>query len=70
MNDKAYSDLCKHLDKHVFGAPEAGPILEILRILFTPEEAELAFRTLKDPASRLKHWLELEEIEGNLRGSR
>ena len=42
MNDKAYSDLCKHLDKHVFGAPEAGPILEILRILFTPEEAELA----------------------------
>lgn len=33
------------------------------------EKVEQAFRVLKDPASRLKHWLELEGIAGDLRGS-
>ena len=33
------------------------------------EEAEQAHRLLKDPASRLKHWLELKGVDGDLRGS-
>lgn len=33
------------------------------------EELEQAQRTLKDPASRLKHWLELEGVDGSLRGA-
>lgn len=44
MKEQVYSDLCRHLDKHLLGAPETGPILEILRILFTPEEAELGLK--------------------------
>lgn len=33
------------------------------------EKVEQAHRVLKDPALRLKHWLELEGVPGNLRGS-
>jgi len=33
------------------------------------EELEQAHQILKDPARRLRHWLELEEVSGNLRGS-
>lgn len=37
-----YAKLRAHLDQFVLGAPEAEAILEILRIRFTPEEAEVA----------------------------
>src|SRR5574337_1816680 len=42
MHDDVYSRLRRHLDTFVLGAPEADSILEILRIRFTPEEAETA----------------------------
>jgi len=63
MNEKAYSDLCKHLDKHVFGAPEAGPIHEILRILFKPEEAELALalKPMPEEFSKLAESANMDE---------
>ena len=37
-----YEELRSHLDKTPTGAPEAPEILEILSILFTPEEAKVA----------------------------
>lgn len=42
MHNEVYSKLRRHLDTFVLGAPEADSILEILRIRFTPEEAETA----------------------------
>ena len=37
-----YQKLREKLNAHPSGAPELPEIFEILRILFTPEEAELA----------------------------
>ena len=37
-----YEELREHLDKHPTGAPKAPEILEILSILFSPEEAKVA----------------------------
>ena len=37
-----YERLRQHLDSFVLRAPEGGGILEILRIRFSPEEAEVA----------------------------
>ncbi len=42
MHDEVYSNLQQHLDTFLLGAPAAPSILEILRIRFTPEEAEVA----------------------------
>ena len=42
MTNDVYSKLQKHLDSFVLGAPESDALLEILRIRFTPEEAEVA----------------------------
>jgi electron transport complex protein RnfB len=42
MTEDVYSRLQKHLDTFLLRAPESEAILEILRIRFTPEEAEVA----------------------------
>jgi len=44
MPDETYAALAKHLDKMPIGAPMSEELMEILRILFTPEEAELGSR--------------------------
>ncbi len=41
MADDVYSKLARHLDEMPVGAPMSDELLGILRILFTPEEAEL-----------------------------
>jgi Fe-S-cluster-containing hydrogenase component 2 len=42
MEDDVFVKLRRHLDNFFLRAPEADSILEILRIRFTPEEAEVA----------------------------
>lgn len=42
--DLAYHRLQQRLDRMVTGAPDAPALRAILRLLFTPEEAELAAR--------------------------
>ena len=44
MADDVYLALAEHLDEMPIGAPMSDELLEILRILFTPEEAELGAR--------------------------
>lgn len=41
MAEDVYVKLARHLDEMPVGAPMSDELLEILRILFTPEEAEL-----------------------------
>jgi ferredoxin len=41
MPDDVYEKLAKHLDEMPVGAPMSDELMGILRILFTPEEAEL-----------------------------
>jgi len=41
MHDDVYGKLAQHLDEMPVGAPMSDELLGILRILFTPEEAEL-----------------------------
>jgi electron transport complex protein RnfB len=42
MPDDEYTALIQHLDEMPVGAPMSDELMEILRILYTPEEAELA----------------------------
>lgn len=62
-----YKQLRAKLATHPMGAPEQGSILEILRILFTPEEAAMALHLLFKPtrASDIarRAGLPLEEVE-------
>lgn len=44
MKDEIYLALARHLDGMPVGAPMSAELLEILRILFTPEEARLAVK--------------------------
>ena len=44
MEDEVYRALAEYLDRMPIGAPMSEELLDILRILFTPEEAELAVR--------------------------
>lgn len=44
MKDEVYRALAEHLDRMPVGAPMSAELLEILRVLFTPEEARLAVR--------------------------
>lgn len=44
MPDDIYVELAEHLDKAVAGVPMAPSLLEILKILFPGEEAEVALR--------------------------
>ncbi len=44
MSDDVYEALAQHLDEMPIGAPMSDELMDILRILFTPEEAELAVK--------------------------
>ncbi|MBN1945524.1 MAG: 4Fe-4S binding protein [Bradymonadales bacterium] len=50
-NDALYRKLQRHLDTSLTGAPESPTFLRILKILFKPEEAELATRLPFSPRS-------------------
>jgi len=53
---KLYDQLAAHLDQGVVGAPKSPALIEILRILFPSEEAEVALHIpmLNTPLSQLK----------------
>lgn len=59
MTGDVYRRLAAHLDEMPIGAPMSEELLDILRLLFTPEEAELACKlpftntSLEDLASQL-----------------
>jgi electron transport complex protein RnfB len=61
-----YEQLRAKLDTHPMGAPERASILEILRILFTPEEAALAlhlpFKPGRDSEIAAKAGLPVDEV--------
>lgn len=42
MVENVYAALCEHLNKYPLWAPESTAFLEILQMMFTPEEARLA----------------------------
>ena len=70
MEDEVYRELARHLDEMPVGAPMSDELLEILRHLFTPEEAALAARlpfmnTSLDELSRLLS-RSAEELEAAL----
>lgn len=44
MSRDVYKELARHLDEMPIGAPMSEELMEILHVLFTPEEAELACR--------------------------
>jgi ferredoxin len=44
MTDDVYLELAKHLDKAIAGAPMSPALIGILKVLYTPEEAEVACR--------------------------
>ena len=61
MDDNIYLKLCNHLNKYPLWAPPTDAFLEILQIMFTPEEAEFALffppalkPSLKSPNGRVK----------------
>ena len=60
-NPRAYSLLQQRLDRNVTGAPDSPVFMEILQLLFTPEEAELAAQipTAFTSSSRLARKLRL-----------
>ncbi|MBE9544193.1 MAG: 4Fe-4S binding protein [Proteobacteria bacterium] len=43
-NNQLYENLAKHLDQGIVGAPTSHALLDILRILFPPEEARVALK--------------------------
>jgi len=51
MEEDLYSGLCNHLNEYPLWAPPTAEFLEILRIMFTPEEAELALGLTLAPES-------------------
>jgi len=65
-----YEKLRQLLDAHPTGAPESESFNEILRFLFTPEEAELAlkmsFRPMEAPAIAERAGMEPEKTAGML----
>jgi electron transport complex protein RnfB len=54
MKEDIYVRLRRHLDTFILGAPEAESILEILKIRFTPEEAEVALLLSQTPKDLAK----------------
>jgi NAD-dependent dihydropyrimidine dehydrogenase PreA subunit len=44
VNEALYEDLARHLDQGLMGAPWSPALMEILPILFPPDEAEIALR--------------------------
>ena len=67
-----YEQLRAKLAAHPMGAPEGKEILEILRILFTPDEAAMAlhlpFKPGRDSQIARRAGLPVEEGGGGLRG--
>ncbi len=61
----SYTLLQERLDRFVTGAPESAVFMQILRLLFSPEEAELArhIPTLPTPLPKLARRLNLPEDE-------
>lgn len=53
---KLYDELAAHLNQGAVGAPKSSALIEILKTLFPPEEAEVALRLpmLNSPISQLK----------------
>lgn len=49
--DREYRLLQQRLDRMLTGAPDSPVLMQILRLLFTPEEAELARRVPSKPIS-------------------
>ena len=43
-NKQLYENLAQHLDQGIVGAPQSPALLEILRVLFPPEEAAVALK--------------------------
>jgi NAD-dependent dihydropyrimidine dehydrogenase PreA subunit len=41
---RLYDELARHLDQGIMGSPKSPALMDILRILFPPEEAEIALR--------------------------
>ncbi len=50
MQDDIYKKLNRHLDTFLLAAPEAKSIVEILKIRYTPEEAEVGLLLSQTPA--------------------
>jgi len=50
-SDRQYRLLGQRLDRHVTGAPESPTLMKILKLLFSPEEAELARKIPGRPTS-------------------
>ena len=48
--DRAYRALQQRLDENVTGAPDAPVFRKILRLLFTPDDADLARRLPTRPS--------------------
>jgi electron transport complex protein RnfB len=72
MPDDVYMKLAGHLDEMPVGAPMSDDLMEILRILFTPEEAELGamlpfMNTTLDDLAALTG-MDAEELEAALDG--
>ena len=65
--DKEYRLLQRRLDQKVTGAPDSPTFTKILKLLFTPEEAEVARRMPARMTSlnALSHKLEIPENELN-----
>lgn len=63
--DRAYRRLQRRLDRTVFGAPESPVFAEMLRLLFSAEDAALASRlpAWLTPLSELSGWLKIPESE-------
>lgn len=68
--DREYRLLQKRLDRMVTGAPASPALLQILTLLFTPQEAEIARRipTIPTPLSRLARRFDLpaEDLDAQL----
>ena len=65
MEKDVYQRLREWLDTHPVGAPESENILEILRIMFSPEEAELnmLLPLTPTPIAEIAKNIEMEEKE-------
>jgi NAD-dependent dihydropyrimidine dehydrogenase PreA subunit len=66
--DRAYRLLQNRLDHMVTGAPDSPVLMQILRLLFSPEEAELARRIPSRPTSLSKLSKKLAIPAGELDG--
>jgi electron transport complex protein RnfB len=59
MADEIYEDLAKHLDKALAGVPMSPTLIEILKILYPEEEAEVALKLEIYDNKTLEQWQEV-----------